>query len=253
MLHEPTRVKNTAETRRRIAPDRSSATIVFSNVGGSGSAVIASTSARCSAMPGGEGGPEVLLADGVEVRELERQPAGFEERVHHPSEPRRGPRAPRAARSCRPGLRGAGWRPSHRWPRRWPQVPRRGTVGSTEVSATRRPVDPPHPQLLVDHRSDGRTAAQVHRGGQVRGDPAVQLSVVAQHLAGRGGAPPEPGPQQLGGGADGVPQPATVVLGAQVVVVDDRRGPRVGGGEGDRAAAVRGLQRAHQLQVAAGD
>ena len=51
MLHEPTSVKNTVDTRRRVAPDRSRATIVFSNVAGPGSAVIASTSARCSAMP----------------------------------------------------------------------------------------------------------------------------------------------------------------------------------------------------------
>jgi hypothetical protein len=56
VLQEPTRVKKAAETRRRIAPDRSSATSVFSKVGGSGSAVMASTSARCSAIPASKAG-----------------------------------------------------------------------------------------------------------------------------------------------------------------------------------------------------
>ena len=46
VLHEAARTKKTAETRRRTSPERSRATIVFSNVGGAGSAVIAATSAR---------------------------------------------------------------------------------------------------------------------------------------------------------------------------------------------------------------
>jgi hypothetical protein len=49
-LSEPARVRNTAETRRSTAPERSSATTVLSNVG-SPAPVIASTSARCSATP----------------------------------------------------------------------------------------------------------------------------------------------------------------------------------------------------------
>ncbi len=43
--------ENTARTRRSTAPERSSATTVFSNVAGAGSATIAATSARCRAMP----------------------------------------------------------------------------------------------------------------------------------------------------------------------------------------------------------
>ena len=51
VLHEAASTKNTAETRRSTSPERSRATIVFSNVGGAGSAAIASTSARWRAMP----------------------------------------------------------------------------------------------------------------------------------------------------------------------------------------------------------
>ena len=42
---DPTSTKNTAETRRSVAPDRSSATTVSSKVGGPGRAVIAAMSA----------------------------------------------------------------------------------------------------------------------------------------------------------------------------------------------------------------
>ena len=45
------RLPRTALARRSSRPDRSSATTVFSNVGGSAEPVIAATSARCSAMP----------------------------------------------------------------------------------------------------------------------------------------------------------------------------------------------------------
>jgi hypothetical protein len=51
VLHAATSVKNTADTRCRVCPERSRATRVFSKVAGSGSAVTAATSARCSAIP----------------------------------------------------------------------------------------------------------------------------------------------------------------------------------------------------------
>ena len=51
VLDDAASTKNTAETRRSTSPERSRATSVFSNVGGAGSAAIASTSARWRAMP----------------------------------------------------------------------------------------------------------------------------------------------------------------------------------------------------------
>ena len=51
METDEVRLPNTFHARVSSAPDRSSATIVFSKVAGSGAATIAATSARCSAMP----------------------------------------------------------------------------------------------------------------------------------------------------------------------------------------------------------
>jgi hypothetical protein len=48
---EEARLWNTAPARRYSRPDRSSATTVFSNDGGSGDPTTAATSARCSAIP----------------------------------------------------------------------------------------------------------------------------------------------------------------------------------------------------------
>ena len=45
------RLKKTCETRSRTRPERSSASSVFSNVGASADAAMASTSASCSSMP----------------------------------------------------------------------------------------------------------------------------------------------------------------------------------------------------------
>ncbi|WP_460493803.1 hypothetical protein [Dactylosporangium cerinum] len=51
LVSELVTLKNAADTRCSTRPERSSATRVFSNVGGSGRLAMASTSARCSAMP----------------------------------------------------------------------------------------------------------------------------------------------------------------------------------------------------------
>ena len=101
VLHEPTRVKNTAETRRRIAPDRSSATSVFSNVGGCGSAVIASTSARCSAIPAANAGRKCSSRIASKSGNSNGSGLGREERVGHPREHRHAAEVAASLRSRR--------------------------------------------------------------------------------------------------------------------------------------------------------
>lgn len=66
VVSEDAWLKNTAETRSSRAPDLSSASIVFSKVGGSGFSAIASTSASCSAMPCSNSRRVVLLPDLLE-------------------------------------------------------------------------------------------------------------------------------------------------------------------------------------------
>ncbi len=53
---ELVRLKNTCAVRVSRAPERSRASTVLANVGGSGSVAIASTSASCSAMPASKAG-----------------------------------------------------------------------------------------------------------------------------------------------------------------------------------------------------
>ena len=113
--------------------------------------------------------------------------------------------------------------------------PRRGTPGSTDVSATRRPSIAEHAQVGVHHSAQCRAAAQVDRGRQVGGDPGVEGAVVAQHVATGFGARTHPRAQEVGARAQGVAQASAVVLGAQVAVGDAvevraRRGCRAAGG-----------------------
>ena len=50
------RLEYTSSTRSSVRPDRSSASMVFSNVGSLGSSTTAATSARCSANPASNAG-----------------------------------------------------------------------------------------------------------------------------------------------------------------------------------------------------
>ncbi len=50
------RHQNTRRTRSRVRPERSSATMVFSNVGGVSAPAMAATSASCSAIPASRAG-----------------------------------------------------------------------------------------------------------------------------------------------------------------------------------------------------
>ncbi len=64
---EATRLKKVCETRFSSSPERSSATIVLSNVGGSGFAATAATSSAWAAMPASNAGaksPAVIRSNG---------------------------------------------------------------------------------------------------------------------------------------------------------------------------------------------
>ena len=97
---------------------------------------------------------------------------------------------------------------------------------------------------VIHHPAHRRAAAQVHGGGEVGGDPGVERAVVAQHVAARVGARAQPRAEEVGARAEGVAQAAPVVFGAQVAVGDVV--------EVEHAAAVGLLERAHEVQVAAG-
>ena len=80
-MFDAVRLPNTALARVSNSPERSIATIVFSNVGAAAFFAIASISLRCSAMPASKRRLEVLVLDLVERRQLIGQGARARERI----------------------------------------------------------------------------------------------------------------------------------------------------------------------------